>query len=189
MRGYVQNVGTQAVFILQRQVPPGSRIKLEDAYKVVGKRSGLKSTQVVAFVDFLRTQILSRGTWAFFEDEGKAFKPPKKKTVVKAEKVEEKSEKAVQEVAQEVETPQKSSPKSQQPARGAGKPLRRNPEDALNAGVTPAAILEAPYEQARALIEKTRSKAVLRRALTLTQHFAGKEQHMRHIIKRLERVY
>ena len=186
MRGYVQNVGTQAVFILQRQVPPGSRIKLEDAYKAVGKRSGLKPTQVVAFVDFLRTQILHQGNWAFFEDDGEAFKPPKKKTFVKVEKVEEKSEEVAQEVSQEVEAPQKSSPK---PARGAGKSLRRNPEDALNAGVTPVAILEAPYEQARALIEKTRSKAVLRRALTLTQHFAGKEQHMRHIIKRLERVY
>jgi len=186
MRGYVQNVGTQAVFILQRQVPPGSRIKLEDAYKAVGKRSGLKPTQVVAFVDFLRTQILHQGNWAFFEDEGKAFK---QKTVVKVEKVEEKSEEVAQEVSQEVEAPQKPSPKPQSPARGAGKPLRRSPEDALSGGVTPAAILEAPYEQARALIDKTRSKMVLRRALKLTQHFSGKEQHMRHIIKRLERVY
>jgi len=185
MRGYVQNVGTQAVFILQRQVPPGSRIKLEDAYKAVGKRSGLKPTQVVAFIDFLRTQILHQGNWAFFEDEGEVFKPPKKKTAVKVEKVEEKLE----EVAQEVEAPQKPSPKPQSPARGAGKPLRRSPEDALSGGVTPAAILEAPYEQARALIDKTRSKMVLRRALKLTQHFSGKEQHMRHIIKRLERVY
>jgi hypothetical protein len=67
--------------------------------------------------------------------------------------------------------------------------LRRDINEAERRIVTPAAIIEAPYEQARGLIDKTRDRSVLKKALALTQHFGGKEKHMRHIMKRMEQVY
>ena len=40
MKGYIKNIGNKTAFVLQRQVHPGFSIPLEDAYKVVGKKSG-----------------------------------------------------------------------------------------------------------------------------------------------------
>ena len=44
MRGYIQNEGTQAYFVCQRQVPPGGKVQLDDLFKSVGKKSGLEKT-------------------------------------------------------------------------------------------------------------------------------------------------
>jgi hypothetical protein len=83
----------------------------------------------------------------------------------------------------------KTSSKRAKDAVGAGRAMGRDYDEARGGSVTPANIIEAPYDVARSLIEKTKDRVVLKKALTLTQHFSGKEQHMRHIIKRLEQVY
>ena len=183
MQGYVQNTGSQAYFILQRQVPPGGKISLEDAFLVVGKRSGLEESQVQEFVDFLKTEVLKKGHWSFFEDDGKPFGAQKV-----AKKGSRKKEPA-EEPKPEVTSNRKTSSKKSADARGAGRAMRRDLDESLGTGVTPAAIIEAPYEQARTLIEKTKDRMVLKKALNLTKHFSNKEQHMRHILKRLEQVY
>jgi len=185
MRGYVQNASRQAYFVLQRQIPPGGKVQLEDAYKVVGKKSGLEETQVSEFVEFLRSDVLRRGAWSFFEEEGKPFagKNKSKKT----------SKSTSEEVATNPDdtriSAKRTSQKAGKSARGGGKALRRDSDEAQGVTVTPAAIIEAPYDHARALIEKTKDRAVLKKALSLTKHFSGKEQHMRHLLQRLEQVY
>jgi len=69
MKGYVQNLGNSAYFVLQRQVPPLGKVKLEEAFKVVGKKSDLKEEQVVEFVQFLREKVLLRGDWGYFNSD------------------------------------------------------------------------------------------------------------------------
>lgn len=173
MKGYVENTGTQAYFILQRQLPPGGKIQLEDAYRVVGKRSGLEETQIQEFVNFLKTQIFTRGNWSFVIEGSKSAEIKPKKSSQK-----------------KVDTTQsKTSSKKEKDARGAGRSMRRDVSESQGTNITPAEIIEAPYEQARSLIEKTKDKVVLKKALNLTKHFANKEQHMRHLVKRLEQVY
>ena len=61
-------------------------------------------------------------------------------------------------------------------------------KEATGGSVTPSEIIEAPFDQARSLINKTRDRRILKRALALTQHFGAKEQHQRCIMKRLEQV-
>ena len=178
MRGYVKNEGTQAYFVCQRQIPPGGSVELDDVYKTVGKKSGLKND--LEFVAWVKAHVFRRGSWGYYEDEGKPLgaKPAAKKATPK---------KAAPKKAA-VSAKGKSSKKSKD-AKGAGRALRRDINTAEGITVTPAAIIEAPYEQARGLIEKTRDRTVLKKALALTQHFGGKEQHMRHIMKRMEQVY
>jgi hypothetical protein len=173
MKGYAQNLGNAAYFVLQRQVPPGGKVKLEDAFKVVGKKSGLTEDQTSEFVQFLKETVLLRGTWGYFDDSGVSLDAP----VVKGPK----AKKVVNE---------KISTKKQDDAKGAGRNLRRADADDTGRGVeiTPASIIEASYDDARTLIEKTKDRVVLKKALTLTKHFAGKEQHMRHILKKLEQT-
>jgi hypothetical protein len=177
-RGYVKNEGTQAYFVCQRQIPPGGSVELDDIYQSVGKKSGLKNDR--EFVEWCKAHVFRRGSWGYYEDEGKPLgaKPVAKKATPK---------KAAPKKAAVSETG-KSSKKSKD-AKGAGRALRRDINAAEGITITPAAIIEAPYEQARGLIDKTRDRTILKKALALTQHFGGKEQHMRHIMKRMEQVY
>jgi hypothetical protein len=173
MKGYVQNTGNAAFFVLQRQVPPNGKVKLEDAFKVVGKKSGLSEDQEAEFVQFLREKVLLRGTWGYFDASGSSLDAPVDKAP-KAKKV----------------VNEKVSTKKQDDAKGAGRNLRRSDVDDIGRGVeiTPASIIEAPYDAARTMIEKTKDRTVLKKALTLTKHFSGKEQHMRHLLKKLEQT-
>ena len=171
MRGYVSNEGNKAYFVCQRQIPPGGRVELDDIYKSVGKKSGLEDNQ--EFIEWIKTNIFKRGSWGYYEEVGKPFGVKSKKTGTEKEN----------------SSVTKTSSKKQTDARGAGRALSRDVDEVRGTDVTPSAIIEAPYEQARALIEKSRDKVVLKKALNLTQHFSGKEQHMRHLVKRLEQVY
>lgn len=174
MKGYVQNLGNSAYFVLQRQVPPLGKVKLEEAFKVVGKKSDLTEEQVVEFVQFLREKVLLRGDWGYFNADGsqlgavsKESKPPRAKR----------------------SSQNNTSSKQEEDAKGAGRNLRRDQEVPRGAAeVTPSSIIEAPYEDARSMIDRTRDRVVLKKALSLTKHFSGKEQHMRHILKRLEQT-
>jgi len=182
MRGYVQNEGTQAYFICQRQIPPGGKVELDDVYKSVGKKSGLEND--LAFIDWVKTNVFLRGSWGYYEEAGKPLDAPAPKKAAPRKRAKK-----------EADTTSGTSSKREKDAKGAGRPMKRDTRttvdtvDVTGATVTPSAIIEAPYDQARALIEKTKDRTVLRKALRLTKHFAGKEQHMRHIVKRLEQVY
>ncbi len=180
MRGYIQNEGDQAYFVCQRQIPPGGKVQLDDIYKSVGRNSGLEDG--LSFVDWVKSNIFRRGTWGYYEEEGKPLGGTATKIVPK---------KAVPKKRVKPESAATSS-KKEKDAKGAGRSMRRDPRaihDVTGTNVTPSAIIEAPYDQARTLIEKTKDRAVLRKALSLTKHFSGKEQHMRHIVKRLDQVY
>ena len=71
----------------------------------------------------------------------------------------------------------------------AGRNLKRDDNILQSNEITPADIIEAPYDEARSLIEKTKDRTILKKALKLSNHISGKEQHMRHIVKRMEQVY
>ncbi len=173
MRGYVQNEGTQAYFVCQRQIPPGGKVQLEDVYTSVGKKSGLEDG--LEFVEWIKDNVFRRGSWTYYEKEGKPLDgKPKNKAVKKT-------------IVKNTSSPKTSSKKSSD-ARGAGRSLRRDANESQGIEITPHQIIEAPYESARGLIDKTKDKTVLRKALKLTNHFNGKEPHMRHILKRLEQV-
>jgi hypothetical protein len=176
MRGYVQNEGRDAFFILQRRIPPGGKVRIEDAYRSVGKKSGLEEGP--EFVKWLLSDVLTRGSWGVYEEEGKPLFP---------EETENKEEEA--EVPPKSQVSSKTSSDRSKDAPGAGRALRRESSEERGVEITPGSIIEAPYDQARTLIEKTRDRGVLKKALALTQHFSGKEQHMRHLMKRLEQVY
>ena len=179
MRGYVKNEGTQAYFVCQRQIPPGGKVEFEDIYKSVGKKSGLEEGP--AFVEWVKANVFLRGSWGYYEEEGKPLDAPAPKKAAPKKQVKKDTS--------------GTSSKRENDAKGAGRPMKRDTRttvdtvDVTGATVTPSAIIEAPYDQARALIEKTKDRTVLRKALRLTKHFSGKEQHMRHIVKRLEQVY
>ncbi len=181
MKGYLQNESDQAYFKLQRQIPPGAKVTLEAAYKSVGKSSGL--AEGIEFVKWLRENVLTRGVWGIYEEDGKVFgeevKLPKTKATPTVKAKPQKSAK----------TAPKTSSKKEKDARGAGRAVRRDINDVKGAEITPATIIDAPYDKARILIEKTKDRSVLKKSLALTKHFSGKEQHMRHIMKRLDQVY
>ena len=159
MRGFIKNEGDRAYFICQRQIPPGGKVEFENLYLSVGKKSGLDED--LEFVKWLRDNVFKRGTWGYYEDVDRPLfaEPAKEKPASKKKKKEPTA---------------KTSSKKGKDARGAGRNLRRDAEDEASTEVTPRAIIEAPYDQARALIEKTKDRAVLKKALALNKHFAGK---------------
>ena len=176
MRGYVKNEGTQAYFSCQRQITPAGRVMLDDIYKSVGEKSGLEDGP--EFIEWIKTNVFRRGSWGYYEEEGKPLAAPNTKKAAPKKRTK----------AQNFAT----SSKKEKDAPGAGRAMRRDSAetyDVTGRNITPSAIIEAPYDQARALIEKTKDRVVLKKALNLTKHFANKEQHMRHIVKRLEQVY
>lgn len=170
MKGYVQNEGRDAHFILQRRVPPGGKVSIEDAYKSVGKRSGLD--EGLEFAEWLRDNVLTKGAWGIYEADGKPLLAEEKK-----------------ESPKKAEISSTTSSRPAEDARGAGRALRRKSTEKKGVEITPASIIEAPYDEARTMIEKTKDRAVLKKALALSQWFSGKEPHMRHLMKRLDQVY
>lgn len=172
MKGYIRNESNEAYFVLQRQIPPGGKVQLDDVYKTVGKKSGLaKGPEFIAWLD---ESVLTRGTWSFYEADDKLLQ-----TKTKTKKVNTKKK----------STSSKTSSNTKSDAKGAGRVLRRDSTNDKGKEITPSTILEAPYEQARSIIEKCADKSVLRKALNGSKHFSGKEKHMRHLMKRLEQVY
>lgn len=152
MRGYLQNQGNQAYFVMQRQIPPGGKVNLSEAYKSLGSKSGLE--EGIEFVEWLKVNILTRGAWGFYEQEGVPLKG--EKTAV--------SKKAGSRKKVVSTTTTKTSSKKDQDARGAGRVLKRDVNAIKGDKITPAKIVEAPYDEARALIEKCRDKSVLKKS-------------------------
>ena len=164
MKGFVKNEGERGTFILQRTLPPGATLSFEDAYLSVGKKSGKKKG--ISFVRWLRDNYLSETQWVFYKEEGIPYFVQKK--------LKEIEEKPVEPVA---------------PAKGAGTVMRRKPDGTKGTEITPNTIIEEQFDRAKVLIDKCADKNVLKKALVLSQHFSAKEEHMRHLMRRLQQVY
>ncbi len=164
MKGFVKNEGEKGVFTLQRRINPGTTLSFEDAYLTVGKKSGKKKGP--SFVKWLRESHLTGNQWAFYRQEGAPY--------FTSEEVEQGEEKVTEAVA---------------PARGAGTVMKRKATTVNKSSITPNTIIEADFPEAHDLIEKCADRTVLKKALALSQHFSKKDEHMRHLMRRLEQVY
>ncbi len=186
MQGYVKNEGTRAYFVCQRQIPPGGKVAFDSIYKSVGEKSGLEYNP--DFIEWIKLNVFKRGPWGYYGENDELL--VKKSVVKKSKKVAAKkvsTKKAVPKVSKK--TSAKTSSKKGLDARGAGRNMKRDTNMLESGEITPADIIEAPYDEARSLIEKTKDRTVLKKALKLSNHISNKEQHMRHIVKRMEQVY
>jgi hypothetical protein len=166
--GFVKNESNEAFFKLQRSLPPGGKIKFSDAFLTVGSKSGLEGKE---FIKWLRENVFPGTNWGFYSEDDVAFFSETSKNN--------------QDVAPS------APPVSLEAGRGAGRVERR----ALSKGetkkgfeITASSIIEAEFPIAKTLIEKCKSRAILKKALNLSQTFANKDEHMRHLVKRLEQV-
>jgi hypothetical protein len=166
VRGFVKNEGDSAYFKLQRQLPPQAKLSFSAAFLATGTKSGQEGE---AFVKWLRENIFPGPEWGFYREEGIPFFSD---TSAKS-----------RDVAPE------APPVSDTEGAGAGKVMSRKKSSAdRKVDITPSSIIDAEYSKAKELIETCRSKDVLKKALTLSQHFANKGEHMRHLMRRLEQV-
>jgi len=160
MKGFVKNESDRTIFILQRSIGPGLSITLEEAYVVVGKKS--KKRKGPSFAKWLRENYFRDSTWEFYKDEEEPY-------------FEE--EVSLQETA------------SVRAAEGAGKNLVRRDASQEKQGNLALKIINSDIVLAKPLIDKCKDRAVLRTALAASKLRAGKEAHMRYLIRRLEQVY
>ena len=128
------------------------------------------------FYDLLDTFLSGKSHWAVYKEDGTPFNTRssgKKKTQKK-----------------ETASLGKTSSPRDGDARGAGRVLRRatSNEKAKGVEVTPTLIIESDFVQAKELIDSTKNRPVLKRALHLSKQFSKKEKHMRHLMKRLDQV-
>lgn len=166
VKGYVKNEGTSAYFKLQRQLPPGTKLQFSDAFLSAGKKSGKDGED---FVKWMRENVFPGPEWGFYrEGDVPFFSDTSKKS---------------QDVAPEAPVA------SEAEGLGAGKVLNRQRKNqGKKSEISPSTIIEAEFSQAKDLIDNCRSRDVLKKALTLSQHFSSKAEHMRHLMRRLEQV-
>ncbi len=176
MKGFIKNETGTAFFRLQRQLPVNGILSFDNAYLSVGEKSGKNCG--ITFVKWLKDNYFTEEGWSFYKEEGVPFFKVKEEPVVEV---------THGEPAVVVSIPKKR--KRVYPAKGAGKNLTRNKDASETTKITPSAIIEAPVPQAKSLINKTKDRAVLKKALSLSKHFSHKEEHMRLVQKRLEEVY
>ena len=169
MKGFIHNQTGRAKFKAQRPLPPNSKLSFDDAYLTLGEKSGKKKGP--AFVKWLKENHFQDEGWVFYKEEGVPYFP-------KSSKNEEK-----------VDSIGKVPSSETEPARGAGRNLRKKNIRARKSDVTPDAIIKADIPRAKALIEKCTDRATLRKAESLSNHFSQKEEHRRLILRRLEQVY
>ncbi|MBD3260369.1 MAG: hypothetical protein GF334_01605 [Candidatus Altiarchaeales archaeon] len=194
MEGFIRNETGRAVFKLQRPLPPGSVLKLEDAYMIVGEKSG--KNRGMAFVKWLKENVFREEGWVFYKEEGVPYSvgsQAKKARKVNSSRVEKSvsEEEKVDGVAAGGEPVEEASPKKERvsPSRGAGRRLVRKNKKISKNNNTAASIIDADAAQARRIVSKVKDRSVLKKALALSNHFANKEEHRRLIQRRLEEVY
>lgn len=164
LEGFVKNEGKESFFRVQRTLVPNGKLTFEQAFLVLGKKSGTKKD--AGFVRWLKANVFPEAEWVFYKAEGIPF--------FSLEKQEQLSESA--------------APVDESPAKGAGIAMKRKSKKTLDTEITPSAIVEAEYARAQDLIEKCRDKNVLRKAMNIANHLAHKEEHRRHLLRRLEQV-
>lgn len=196
MEGFVRNETGKAVFKLQRPLPPGAVLKLEDAYLIVGEKSG--KNRGMAFVKWLKENIFKEEGWVFYKEEGVPYSvgsQAKKAQQVNSSRrkqkppVEEDDQvdglaAAGEPVSEVSEVKEKVAP-----SRGAGRRLVRKNKKISKNNNTAASIIDADATQARRIVAKVKDRSVLKKALSMSNHFANKEEHRRLIQRRLEEVY
>ena len=175
MKGFLKNETGKSVFKLQRPIPINGMLSFDDAYLTLGEKSGKK--EGATFVKWLKENHFADEGWVFYKEEGVLF--------FAAKKVAKSTPKGTE--PEVVELPKPKSGKIA-PARGAGRKLAKE-QKVKQSAVTAGSIIEAEIPQAKEMIEKTKSRGTLKRALGLANHFSHKEEHRRLIQKRLEEVY
>lgn len=166
--GFVKNESNEAFFKLQRSLPPGGKIKFSDAFLTVGKKSGFEGKD---FVRWLRENVFPGADWGFYSDDNVPFFSETGK--------------------KNPDVAPTTPPVSLEAGKGAGRVERRvrsKGETKKGLEITASSIVEAEFPTAKTLIEKCKNRAVLKKALNLSQTFANKDEHMRHLMKRLEQV-
>jgi len=187
MRGYVQNNGPAPKFVAQRGFPHGGKVDFDLLHLTYAKKSGIDELEQ-DFVQWLKDNIFTEDFWSFhnFDESGFVFAAPVAET---AEKPAPKKRAAKKKAARK-KVVAEEAPKKKDPGKGAGKKMTRSSNEPVKGSViTPSTIIEAEYGLAKPLIEKCRDREVLKKALTLSRHFSSKEQHMRHLMRRLDQVY
>jgi hypothetical protein len=159
MKGFVKNESDRTLFVLQRAINPGFSLTFDEAYVVVGEKSGKNKGST--FVNWLRETYFQDPVWAFYKDEGESYF----------------EEEAIG-----------NRPRTGT-ARGAGKNLVRRDDARADGRALALKILDSELVTAKALIDKCKDRSVLKKALAASKLRAGKEAHMRHLIRRLEQVY
>jgi hypothetical protein len=177
MKGFIRNETNKSVFRVQRSLPANGVLSFENAYLSVGQKSG--KSRGPAFVKWLKENYFDEEGWRFYKEDGTPFFQEKSKKVDKPTVGEEDTEVSA--------SPRKT--KKVAPAKGAGKKLVKKRERASAKTLTAGSIIEADLVQAREMIGKVRDRAVLKKALSLSNHFSHKEDHRRLIQRRLEEVY
>ena len=179
MKGFVKNETERSVFRIQRTIPVNGSLSFDNAYLTLGEMSGLKLG--IAFVKWLKENHFSTEGWCFYKEEGVPFF----KKDIKPEPKPEVKKKGEPEVVVSVPRIHKKIA----PAKGAGRKFTRNKDANEKKGITAKTIIEASIEDAKSLISNTKDRGVLKKALTLCNHFSKKEEHRRLVMKRLEEVY
>ena len=159
MKGFVKNESDRTLFVLQRSINPGFSLTFDEAYVVVGEKSGKNKGST--FVNWLRETYFHDPLWAFYKDEGEDY-------------------------FEEEDTGARTRITS---AQGAGKNLIRRDDAREDSRALILKILDSEIVTAKTLIDKCRDRSVLKKALAASKLRAGKEAHMRHLIRRLEQVY
>jgi hypothetical protein len=181
MKGFIKNETGKSIFKLQRGIPVNGKLSFDDAYLTLGEKSGKK--EGASFIKWLKETHFLDDAWVFYKEEDILFFAVKKAEVKTPEK------KATKEVPGPPEVVELPKPKARiAPAKGAGRKLTKE-QKVKESAVTAGTIIEAEISQAKELIEKTKSRATLKRALGLANHFSHKEEHRRLIQRRLEEVY
>lgn len=170
MKGFIRNETDRAIFKLQRPLPINGTLSFENAYLTLGAKSGKK--RGVAFVKWLQEHHFADEGWVFYKEEGVPFFPvaPEEKKEVVSHLERRRSKKIT-------------------PAGGAGKRLAKKNDRVSNKKATAGLIIDADIELAKGMIESTKDRAILKRALSLSNHFSHREEHRRLIQRRLEEVY
>lgn len=206
MSGYVCNDGGPPVFIAQRGVPQGRKVDFEDLLLVFSRKSTFEEVEP-GFVSWLKENVFSDSRWGFYNEDGTLYEfetaeepepesvsvkisvvdaPPDLKPAKKKRAPARKSSRKKKDASEPKESSSKTS--SKPTAKGAGRRFVRDNNDNKGVKITPSMIIEADYSEASHLINQCKERPVLKKALTLSKHFSGKEAHMRHLIRRVEEV-
>ncbi len=179
MEGYVQNDGVSPKFVAQRAFTQGGSATFKQLHMTFERKSGLKSLNK-KFIQWLRDNPFSNDFWSFRNSDGSNYEFDAPKTVA---------------APKSDATPAPQAPPAVQPAekkkpaKGAGRNMVRDKSGVpKGVSITPGSIIESSFVLAKPMIDKCKDRSVLKKALTLTRHFSNKEEHMRHLVRRLEQV-
>lgn len=189
MKGFVRNNSDRAIFRAQRQFTQGGRVSFDALYASFGEASEL--SEGTKFVEYLRDRFFKEPIWGFYNEDGSSFFKEKKSAAPKdSEEAPKKvaKKKAARKKAARKKAPAKKAAKKD-PGKGAGRKLRKDTTKVVASQIDAGAIINAELIQAKAMIDKTNDRGVLKRALTLSNHLSQKEDHRRLIQRRLEQVY